>query len=350
MTARADAEAPGPPLSGQTGSRDMGRETAPAQTGGPVPIPGAEAMAPSTQEGHGGAHDAGHDPLRAALWMAGSIASFIAMAVAGRAASVRHDTFEIMTWRSLIGLALVLAVAAGTRRLGEISTKRLGSHVLRNLFHFSGQNLWFYALTAIPLAQVFALEFTSPIWVVLLSPLVLGERITKARALSAAIGFVGVLIVAHPGPGSIGPGLLAAAACAIGFAMSALMTRSMAKKGESIVSILFWLTLMQFTFGLVLALADGHMQLPDQTSLPALVVIGLAGLFAHFCLTRALLLAPASFVMPIDFIRLPLIALVAVALYGEPLDAAVLIGAAVIFLGNWVNIRGETRSKATGSN
>ena len=71
---------------------------------------------------------------------------------------------------------------------------------LRNIFHFTGQNLWFWAITVIPLAQVFALEFTAPLWVALIAPFVLGERMTRARALAAGLGFVGILIVARPDP------------------------------------------------------------------------------------------------------------------------------------------------------
>ena len=218
-----------------------------------------------------------HRPFAAALWMAGSITSFIAMAIAGRSVAGTHDTFEIMTWRSLIGFFLVLLAAVATGQSSRISARRLPEHLVRNIFHFSGQNLWFWALTMIPLAQVFALEFTSPVWVILLSPLVLGERITRARAAAAALGFLGVLIVARPDPAQISPGILAAAGCAIGFAVSVLMTRAMTRKGESVVSILFWLTLMQFVMGLGMALIDGHMALPTVATLPWLVLIGFAG-------------------------------------------------------------------------
>ncbi|MFT4149529.1 MAG: DMT family transporter [Paracoccaceae bacterium] len=285
-------------------------------------------------------------PLAAALWMSGSIASFISMAIAGRAVAGVHDTFEIMTWRSLVGFILVLIAAAATGQMRLISARRWPEHLLRNVFHFTGQNLWFWALTMIPLAQVFALEFTAPVWVILLSPLVLGEKITRARAAAAGLGFLGVLIVAHPSPTHLSPGILAAAACAIGFAVSALLTRDMVRKGEAVISILFWLTLMQFCMGLGMAMSDGRMALPTADTAPWLLLIGFAGVFAHFCLTRALSFAPASFVMPIDFIRLPLIALVGMALYDEPLDLLVLIGAAVIFAGNWINIRAETRTNS----
>ncbi|MFZ9686307.1 MAG: EamA family transporter, partial [Gemmobacter sp.] len=80
-------------------------------------------------------------------------------------------------------------------------------------------------------------------------------------------------------------------------------------------------------------------------TLPWLVVIGVAGLLAHLCLTSALRLAAASFVMPIDFVRLPVIVVVGATLYGESVDAAVLIGAVIIFAGSYVNIWAETRRK-----
>ncbi|MCY0151953.1 hypothetical protein OEG86_06475 [Hoeflea alexandrii] len=82
-------------------------------------------------------------PVQAALWMCGSISSFSAMAVAGRYVSAVHSTFEIMAFRSLVGLIIVLGLASASRRLGEVRRNRLKQHFFRNLFHFTGQNLWF---------------------------------------------------------------------------------------------------------------------------------------------------------------------------------------------------------------
>ncbi len=287
-----------------------------------------------------------HRPIAAAVWMTGSIFSFTAMAIAARSVSDVHDTFEIMMWRSVVGFCLVLAVAGTLGRLIEIRRERLGQHLLRNVVHFTGQNLWFWALTMIPLAQVFALEFTSPIWVILLSPLVLGEKLTRARLFAAGMGFIGILLVARPDFSNLDPGVLAAAASALCFAATSLLTKKLTR-GESIVSILFWLTLMQGVFGLVTAGIDGVIHLPTGQTLPWLILIGFCGVLAHLCLTTALSLAPASYVVPIDFARLPVIAAVGMLFYAEPLDPYVLLGAAVIFLGNWANIRAETRKPAT---
>jgi drug/metabolite transporter (DMT)-like permease len=277
-------------------------------------------------------------PGRAALWMLGSIAAFTALAVAGRAVSHVHDTFEIMAWRSAIGLVIVVSVALALGRAAEIRRDRFGRHIVRNIVHFTGQNLWFYALATIPLAQVFALEFTSPIWVVLLSPLFLGERLTRRRLAAAALGFAGILVVARPDFARLDPGVIAAAASALCFATTMILTKVLTR-GESALSIMFWLTLIQLGLGILTTMWDGHTALPTAATLPWLVLIGVGGLLAHFCLTTALSLAPASVVVPVDFLRLPVAAALGWFVYAEPLDAPVLAGAALIFTAIWLSLR-----------
>ena len=275
--------------------------------------------------------------LKAALWMLGAIASFSAMAVAGRAVSHALDTFEIMTYRSLVGIVVLWVLLTLNGQWRQVTRRSLGTHVIRNAAHFTGQNLWFYAVTAIPLAQVFALEFTSPIWVVLLSPLILGEPLTRLRLMSVLAGFRGILIVARPSPDTISPGLIAAASSAVFFALSVMYTRLLTRT-ETVLCIMFWLTLMQAVFGIIFSAWDGDMVAPSAQTLPWLVLIGFAGLLAHYCLTSALAIAPATVVVPIDFVRLPTIAIVGMLLYGEALDAWVFVGAAVIFAANYANI------------
>ena len=277
-------------------------------------------------------------PLAAALWMTGAIVAFSAMAIATRQINGVHDTFEILAYRSVVGFLIVIALAGATGQWRRIRTDRLGSHVVRNIFHFTGQSLWFWAITMIPLAQVFALEFTSPIWVILLSPLVLGERLTRPRLLAAGLGFAGVWIVAQPDFTAIDPGVLAAIGAAFFFAATTLMTKVLTK-GEAIVGILFWLTLMQAGFGTVAMLADGQAQAPTLATMPWLVLIGIAGVTAHLCLTSALSLAPASMVVPVDFARLPIIAAIGAFFYAEPVELTLFLGAGLIFLGIWINLR-----------
>lgn len=279
---------------------------------------------------------------KAALWMSGAVVSFSSMAIAGREAGDRFDTFEIMAFRSLVGCLIIFVILTATRRWHEVRFDQLGQHGLRNLFHFTGQNLWFYAVTVIPLAQVFALEFTSPIWVVLLSPLLLGEALTRVKIAASLVGFAGILIVARPDVGAINPGMLTAAAAAIFFALTMIFTRRLTRT-ETTLGILFWLTVMQLGLGMVTVFHDGDVTWPLIADLPWLIVIGVAGLLAHYCITTALSLAPASIVAPIDFARLPLIAVLGLLIYGEALDIWVFVGAAMIFAANYVNILSQNR-------
>ncbi|SFR48396.1 EamA-like transporter family protein [Litoreibacter janthinus] len=278
----------------------------------------------------------------AALWMAGAILSFSAMAVAGRAVSIELDTFELMTYRSFISVLLVLGIGAAAGTLGQISTRDFGLHSIRNLSHFTGQNLWFAAISMIPLAQVVALEFTSPIWVALLAPLFLGERLTRLRIFVAIVGFFGILVVARPDLSNIELGSAFAAASAIGFAGSAIATKRLTRH-HSITCILFWLALMQLCFGLITAGWDGNVAWPSVAVMPWVVMVACSGLGAHFCLTTALRHAPAVVVMPMDFARLPLVALLGVLLFQEALDLWVFVGAAIIFGANYLNIAAEAR-------
>ena len=155
---------------------------------------------------------------------------------------------------------------------------------------------------------------------------------------------MGILIVARPDLGHPDLGVLAAAASAIGFAGSAVFTKRLTRH-EGIVSILFWLTVMQTVFGIITSAADGDVALPTLAIAPWLLLLGGAGVLAHLCLTKALTLAPATVVIPMDFVRLPAIAVVGMLLYAEPLDMYVFLGAFVILAANWLNIRSEGRSQ-----
>ena len=133
-------------------------------------------------------------PLRAGMWMTGAMLSFTLMAISGRSLADRLDTFEIMTYRSLIGIIIVLTIAVYAGTLQQISTKRMGLHLIRNVFHFAGQNLWFFAVIYVPLSQLFVFEFSTPLWVAIFAPLILSEKLTLTRFSAAAIGFLVFLL------------------------------------------------------------------------------------------------------------------------------------------------------------
>ena len=283
-------------------------------------------------------------PLRAAAWMTGALLSFSAMAVAGREISRELDTFQLMFFRSLIALALILAFASLSRGgFGQFASRRLGLHLIRNLSHFVGQFGWFYGVALIPLAEVIALEFTTPIWIMLLAPLLLGERLTRTRLAAGLLGFLGVMIVIRPGVTEIGPGTVAALIAALGFAGSMMATKRLTKT-ERPLAILFYMALIQAPISFFPALGGLHN--PTGTIWLWLVLVTLCGLSAHYCLARAFKLADAVIVAPMDFLRLPVLALVGALLYAEALDPWVFLGGGLILLGNYANLRVESRRAA----
>ncbi len=276
--------------------------------------------------------------LAAFWWMMGAVVSFVLMAVAGREISVELNTFELMLYRSIIGFLLVLGVVALSKRgFSQVRTTLFKRHLWRSTIHFTGQNLWFYAIALIPLSQLVAIEFTNPLWVALLAPLMLGEALTRKTLFIAITGFVGVVIVADPGGSALTMAHFAAIGAAIGFALTTIATRQIMRR-DTVLCVLFWMTLIQAGFALVIALPGG-IPWPSAAIWPWLFVVGTGGVSAHYCLTAALGLAPATIVAPMDFIRLPVITLVGLLAYGEQPKTSFAIGAIIIIAANIVNLR-----------
>ena len=280
--------------------------------------------------------------LLAGLWMMGALLSFTGMAVGGRELTAELTTFQILLWRSVVGLAVVALLLT---RFGwaQARSARLGLQVVRNLSHLVGQFGWFYAIAWIPLAQVFAIEFTLPILVSIMAMLFLGERMTATRGLAVAAGFVGVLVILRPGLIPVDLASLSALMAAFGYAGAYVMTKVLARD-DTPLAILFYMTLVQLPIAFAASLIDWT--LPSPGLWPFVLLVGLAALSAHYCLARALVLADATVVVPMDFLRVPLIALVGFLLYDEAIDPWILLGAVIIFGSIYANLRAERRAGA----
>lgn len=277
----------------------------------------------------------------AVLWMLGAVASFSLIAIAGREASRVVPTTELMFWRGAIGFVVLLAILFATG--GRLRQAMSGQPMLqcgRSLIHFGAQFSWLYCLTIIPLAELFALEFTAPLWVAVLAPLLLGERLTMIRLLAAMLGFAGALIVIRPGTASLSFGAILALASAIGFACNMIATKQLTKT-DTPLTMLIWLNGLQVVLATPFML-NGFVQ-PDLATWGWIGAVAILGLTAHYALSRAFALADAIIVAPMDFIRLPLIALVGAYVYGETLSTAVAVGATFIVVANALNIFGERR-------
>jgi drug/metabolite transporter (DMT)-like permease len=297
---------------------------------------------------HAGTVARGH-PSRVAwlsLWMAGAIASYIVSALAVRALAKNLTVFEIMSARSAGGLVLLLAVMAVRPNVHRaLTTRRIGLHLVRNSVHFVGQIVWALAITLLPFATVFALEFTAPVWVALLAVMLLGERLTLTRAASIAVCLAGVFVILHPGFADFQPAALLALAAAFTRAFAGVVTKKLTQT-ETTFAILFWMNLMQLPMNL--AGSDPSFIFKIDASMAApLIGIAVAGLAVHLCTAQAFRYGDAIVVLPIDFLRVPLIALIGWSFYGEGFEPLVLGGAAVIMAGVIWNLRTEARTQNT---
>jgi drug/metabolite transporter (DMT)-like permease len=287
---------------------------------------------------------AGHAALLAAFWMAGTLAMISLLAVAGREAMRALPTMDMIFYRSWMSLPIVaLIVLATGQKVEMLATRRPGMHAWRNAAHLAGQFTWFWAITQIPLAEVFALEFTTPLWVALLAPLILRERMTLPRLAAVVLGFIGALIVIRPAGMAISLGTASALACAVAYAFSYIAMKQLTRT-ERPLTILFWLSLFQGLY--TTAMTFGRLAWPDPATWGWLVIVSLSGLAAHYCIARAFALADATIVTPMDYLRVPLIALIGWLVYAEALDPFVLIGGAVIAAANIVNLLAERRGRS----
>jgi drug/metabolite transporter (DMT)-like permease len=278
-------------------------------------------------------------PLRAALWMGGALLSFSLMAVAVRELARAMGPFQILFLRSLVSLALV-AAALPYFGLARLSTRRFGLHVVRNLFHFGGQYAWVYAIGLLPLATVFAIEFTMPVWTALLALLILGERLNRGRIVMLVMGVAGILVILKPGAAPVSHAALVMLGGAFAYGATMVATKRLTGS-ESALAILFYMSAIQVAIGFFPALPGWAP--PAAADAPWIFTTGACGLSAHFCMTRAFRLADATLIVPIDFLRLPLIAVVGALVYSEPVEVTTFVGAAVIFAGTYYSLRRESR-------
>jgi len=279
-----------------------------------------------------------------ALWMAGAIASYIAAAVAVRALARSLSVFEMMSVRSGSGLAFLLALMLVSPKMRRgLTSRRIGLHLARNSVQFAGQIMWTLAITLLPFATVFSLEFTAPIWAALLAVMFLGERLTSTRAASIALCLIGVLVILHPGFSGFRAAALLALGAAITRAFTAIVTKKLTAT-DTTFAILFWMNLMQLPMNLAGSDPLFIARLTSSMALP-LLALAITGLTIHLCMAQAFRYADAIMVVPLDFLRVPLIAVIGWSFYGEPLDALVLAGSALVIAGVIWNLRTEARAR-----
>jgi len=277
------------------------------------------------------------------MWMAGWLLQLLVIAVAGREALRELNVFQVMEFRSTIGFMLLLPLVYRAGGPAGLRTRRPLQHVARNLVHYGAQLGWFLALTLIPLGEVVAIEFTTPIWTAILATAFLGERMNGGKILAVVLGLIGVVVIVRPGLSAVNVGQLIALMAAVAFGVSITMVKSLTRT-DTTLQIIFWMTVVQSIAGFVPAIVVWTW--PSATAWGWLLVVAFCGTFSHYCMARAMLYADATIVVPMDFLRVPLTALAGWLIYAERMDLLTVLGAAMILGGNVLNLRSPAERRA----
>lgn len=264
--------------------------------------------------------------LRGMFWMFFATSGLVTMGASLKFVSDDLPLATVILWRMLFTM---VALAPWLIRHGPaaIETARLGTHVVRSILGFLSLAGYVLALTLLPLAEVTAIGFTKPLWVVVIAVLMLGERIGWHRSTATVVGFCGVLVIARP-TGGFDPYMLVAVTYAFFGALSLIWIKRLAST-EPPTRILFYYACFSILVTIGPALYDWHQ--PTVAHLAWLAFGAVAGSIGQYCFGRALAIADASVVAPVDYSRILVASLIGYVLFAEIPTVWTFAGALVIF-------------------
>ena len=278
-------------------------------------------------------------PVRGAVWAIGACTFLGTLNVLVRFVSADLHPFEIAFFRNLGQFVFMLPWLMSVG-LGVMRTERLGLHLVRSCVGLTAMLCWFTALSLMPVADVTALSFVAPLFATVGAALFLGETVRARRWTATLIGFAGALIILRPGVETFDTGALLALLAAVFMACSMLIVKSLSNT-ENPNAMVLYMGVFLTVFSLPPALFVW--ETPRLDTLAWLVVMGAVATAAHVCITRSFAAADASAVMPFDFIRLPVAAILAYVAFGEVADVWTWAGAGVIFAASVYITRREAK-------
>lgn len=276
--------------------------------------------------------------VRGGVWMVMGGVLLVLMAIDIRYLAPRFNVLEMIFIRSVLSLCFMLpwAFKAGLKGL---KTEHFGLHVFRNVIHYTGNLGWFLGVTLVTLADLSALQFTIPLFTIVMAALILRERVDRHRWSATAIGFVGALIIIRPGYIPIGIGTVAVLLSAFFYASSQIATKKLSET-ESPNLVIFYMGAIFVPVSFAPAMFVWVT--PEWQDAVPFLILGATGYMAHFCIIRAFAAADASYITPFDFMRLPVSAGFGFLLFGEATEIWTWAGAAVIFGATYYITRHET--------
>ena len=275
---------------------------------------------------------------KGAFWMIAAAAALTAMAVCIRYLPL-YSVLLLIFLRNAINLIL-MTPSLMRQGAAVFRTKRLGAHALRNAFLYGGNVAWFYGVTLVSLADVAALQFTSPLFTAMIAAAFLGERFGGHRAVAVAAGFAGAVAIIRPGLIPLNAGTLLVLLAAFLYSCAHVATKRLSDT-ESGSTVVFYMSVTILLYSALPAFAVWRT--PEAADLPAIVGLGLTGYATHYCITRSLAEADATFVIAFDFMRLPFSVALGWLLFSETLDLWTGLGALIIFAAGYYSTVRENR-------
>lgn len=248
------------------------------------------------------------------------------------------DAFEQTLFRQVIGTAIMLPFILRQGRSG-FRTGQVGTNIIRNIAGYGGIALSFLGITLIPLADAMALQSTHPFFIIIFASVLLTERPGIHRWLAVAIGFIGAIVILRPGFGVISLGMIAAVAAAASFGLSDTLCRKLGRT-DSTSAIVFYGFALQLPIALPIALFNWVT--PVAADWPWLIAMGVTSFAAQWSLSKSFVLAEASLVSPVLFLRLPIVAVIGFAYFGQETNIWTWVGAVIIFAAAYYAGRRET--------
>ncbi|MGI9520331.1 MAG: DMT family transporter [Hyphomicrobiaceae bacterium] len=252
---------------------------------------------------------------------------FASMHAAIRYIAFELHPFQIAFFRNFFGLLIFLPIAL-RMGFGVFHTTRLGLHVVRSILNIGAMLAFFTALSITPIAKVTALSFTSPIFMAVLSVLILGERMRVRRWVATICGFIGTLIILRPGVEALDFGSILVVGSASVWAFTMIVIKFLART-ESSVTITAYMNVFLSLLSLVPAIFTW--QQPSLEAWLWLAFIGIAGTLGQLTLAESLKQTEATAVMPFDFLKLVWAAFLGYLLFAEIPTLYTWTGAAIIF-------------------
>ncbi len=274
------------------------------------------------------------------LYMIIASALFAGSSAISKLLVVTYPVGEVLFTRCLVGLVCVAAFILPRMGLGVFETQKLGAHVLRSVSQTCSQAFILIAFSLMPLAGAVAINFSAPLFATFVAALLLKETIGPVRWAALVVGFLGVLLVTHPGSGTFQVGSLFALANAVLYGSVTVGVRRMTATESTETLTMYQLLLLTGFFAL--SLPFGFVA-PDWTDAAVMVANGATNALGQYLWTRSLHLAPTSAVVPFNYFSLVWATILGFLVWGDVPSLSLVAGSAIVVGSGLFLLWSETR-------